>query len=148
MYYFTVLKVTSPRRVSLKKKPSGWQGCMPSWKSPSLFQFLEVLQQADSEMWAEKGGHGARWQKIPHRTNSGVHGQRKSRNLQNDRKPHILGWQMPWNQTKKGGKDGNLQRLNVTCCSLCPLYNKIIRNFAMQIRSTHHARSHDTCDQS
>ena len=30
----------------------------------------------------------------------------------------------------------NLQYPNVTCCSLCPHYNKIIMKLAMQIRST------------
>ena len=36
-------------------------------------------------------------------------------------------------------KGVNLQHLNVTCYSLCHLYNSIIIKLAMQIRSSHHA---------
>ena len=50
---------------------------------------------------------------------------KKSKNLQTDRKPHILGDKGPECRPRKVGKDGNLWCPSITCCSLFSHYNKI-----------------------
>lgn len=58
--------------------------------------------------------------------NSTVRGWIKKRGtLQTDRKAHILGRDVPSGKSKKGGKERRSLMSNVTCCSLCPHYNKI-----------------------
>ena len=54
-----------------------------------------------------------------------VHGQtRKSRNLQTDRKPCILGDNFPGSRKERWGKVGSSWVMSVSCCSLCSHYSK------------------------
>ena len=50
---------------------------------------------------------------------------KKSKNLQTDRKAHILGDKGPACRPTKVEKDGNLWCPSITCCSLFSHYNKI-----------------------
>ena len=84
-----------------------------------------MLQQADSEVRVEKGGMRPGGRK-PHHVNSRVHEQtKKKRHLQTDQNQTLWGDKCPKGRQKKVGKVITLQSPNVTCCSLCPHYNKI-----------------------
>ena len=53
-------------------------------------------------------GAGARWQEITPLVNSGGCGQTKKKNLQTDKKPHILGDKCPGSRQRKVRKGRNL----------------------------------------
>ena len=73
-----------------------------------------------------------------HYANSGVHGQTKKAGTSTLMECFGV-IKCPGNEQGMMEKGASLQHLNVTCCSLCPHYNKIIIKLAVQINITHHA---------
>ena len=92
------------------------------WHWANTLPKVPVLQQVGE---CRETGAGAKWQEIAHLVNSGVPWTDKSRNLQTDRKPHILSDMCPGCRQRKVTKGGNLLGRNVTCCSLSSRYYKI-----------------------